>query len=275
MQSVRLNIYSRLKLKFLYYVRNISRKDIILYCVLIFFGFFSLYFMININQTNSLFDKNIQKLANPLLKEVMQKDYHRIHKNTLCSFEPTQFHLDIDEMLVELLKKKYDLYITCLTINQYPGTPMRMNGIEEVDSIFHNTDAIKCDTERRYQALKKRYKYKIQMMQMNKNTQLYNFYEQEDGRNHHIFLENIARYPNQLFGIKVDFNDFPVNTGKYWIIRYKNYYYLFLETNGLQGQNQDITQERHLIYKKLTLNELMKYDNGRYWEIIKKYNIKI
>jgi hypothetical protein len=152
---------------------------------------------------------------------------------------------------------------------------MRMNGDEKTNSVFNNSDAIKCDTERRYMSLKTRHKQKIEMMKTNKNTYLYNFYEKEDGRNHNIFLENLAKYPNQLFGIKTNLNHFPLNTSKYWIVKYDNYYYLFLESNGIQSQNQDKMQERYLIYKKLTLNELMHYDNGNYWKVIKEYNLKI
>jgi hypothetical protein len=150
-----------------------------------------------------------------------------------------------------------------------------MNGDETIDNVFNNKEAIKCDTERRYISLKTRYTQKMRMMNLNKDTYLYNFYENDNGRNHNIFIDNINKHPKQLFGIKVKLNNLPLNTGKYWIIKYDNYHYLFIESNGIQSQNQDNLQERYLIFKKLTLDELMNYDNGSYWKLIKEYNIKI
>lgn len=235
----------------------------------------SVFIMIYMKEVNYLFDKEIEKAANPLLKEIIQKDYYRIDKNTFCPFEPTQFHLDINSLLLELIKKKYDIGVSCLTVNEHPGTPMRMSGEDDVDSVFNNTDAIKCDTARRYDSLKTRHKQKTEMMNISKNVHLYNFYQNENGRNHNIFLDNVKKYQGQLLGIKVNLDSFPLNTGKYWIIKHGSYYYLFLESNGIQSQHQNKMQERYLIYKKLTLDQLRQYDSGSYWSVIKKYNISI
>ena len=88
-------------------------------------------------------------------------------------------------------------------------------------------------------------------------------------------FQNITKHKDTIFEIKM--NKLPeFSQGGSWIIKYKNYYYIFLETNGKEiGVNLNNRQERYLIFKKLTLNELMLYDNGSYWKLIKDYNIKI
>lgn len=235
---------------------------------------FSICVFLYLHRTNWFFDKKLEKMANPLLREVIKNGHYRIDKSIPCPFDPVQIHIGWNELMLILLKEQYDITMTVITANENPTTPMRLNGNEKVDNVFNNKEAIKCDTERRFEALKKRYKDKISIMNSTKKFRFYNLYRNEDCLNCNIFFENVKKYPDQLFAIKATaFTG--IADGRYWILKYKNYYYLMFETNGLQSHNIDQLKERYFIWEKLTLDELRAYDNGSYWELIKNYGLKI
>ncbi len=99
-------------------------------------------------------------------------------------------------------------------------------------------------------------------------------YRKTNCLNHETFIENTNKYKN-LFGIKAEDN-IGISNAAMSIIKKGNYYYMIFETNGKQaGVDLHLAEERYLAFKKLTLKQLMTFDNGSYWKLIKEYNIKI
>lgn len=237
-------------------------------------AFFLLIFLaiwLYLYQTNWFFDQKLKSLANPLLREILEEGYYRV-KSQLCPFETAQIYLDMSDIMGKIISNK-NINMYTISVYDCPNTPMRMNNNEENDQKFYNSNYIKCDTKRRFEAYKQQ-SIREKNLLMFDNYKYYMLYRKTDCLNFHTFEENLKKYPN-LISAKLT-NDLDITNGVVWIIKNGSYYYMFLETNGKQGgHNLDAEEERYLIFKKLTLNQLMHYDKSSYWKLIKDYNIKI
>lgn len=221
---------------------------------------------------NYYFDQIIFKYADRTLKRVMQ---HHIMEIRSRSMEPTYFHIDIDRMLVALLELGYhDLRIVNLTVNECPGNPMRMSDADFLDiDIYKN---ITIDRDERYTTLKVRRKLKMRLMELSQNVKLYHIYSRTDCPNHHIFKQNLELYRNQLISIPLAPEQILLPYGKYWFIRYHNFIYLGLETDGIQAHNlalQSDNVRRNLIWQKITLEQFREYEYGKYYDFLQSYRI--
>ncbi len=240
-------------------------------CLMVLFAIFlGIYFYLH--SINYFFDKKLERLANPLLKEVMRVEYYRIDKSEVCPMFGAQMNADIVQVL-QNLDLKSDV-VTTVAVNDCLSQVMRMNGDEKTDSAFNNKDAIKCNTEKGYAMLKQLSQSTKSMFEKSENFRFYSLYVKSDCLNHNISEQNFKKYPNQMFGTKVNtLTSLPV--GRFWIIKHGHYFYLIAQTNGLQGHIQNEAREQYLIFKKLTRDELMSYDNGSYGKLIREYGIKI
>ncbi len=235
-----------------------------------------LYFYLD--QTNYFFDKKLQQLANPLLKEVMQKREYRISKDNLDRTEGVQVSLDVYEILTKLTQDDTykNIVVAKFLFAEHPMTAMRFTGDSNIDKIFNNKKAIDRNTEKIYLLATQAFQYLKILLEKDKNFRAYSIYH--DSLNNctqcNILFENIKKYPDQLFAIKAHKITNFVNVNG-WIIKYNKYYYLTLITNISPNHDQGNIQEQYIFWKKLTLDQLMHYDNGSYWKLIKDYNIKI
>lgn len=226
-------------------------------------------------ETNYWFDKRLEKMANPLLQEIIEKGNYRIGKSKICPFEAVQICLDVDDLMAQLVNQK-GIIMTKILLYDFPSTALRMNGNPKNDRKFHNKEYIPCDTDRRYAGYVQLNQNLEKLGNGVKNFKYYSLYRKDDGLGHNIFIDNLEKYKNNLIGLHIKDDMVPVENGVAWIINYNGYYYIFLETNGKEaGHNLNQLQERQLVFKKFTKNELMHYDNGSYWKLIRDYNIKI
>ncbi|QED23469.1 hypothetical protein [Candidatus Deianiraea vastatrix] len=250
---------------------KITLKKFLIF-LLVFLSIISLY----LYRTNWFFDRKIHKLAKPLLRSVMESGHYRIAKDIPCKDNTTAtiFCMDINKLLLNLSQKGYNVMVSMLKVTELPSTPMRMSDNHHENEIFNNDKEITCDRERRFDWLKERHDNKLKLLKSNSNARFYLFFEKASGTNYNVLLDNVKKYQDQIFPIKLT-QAIPLNYGTYWIIKYKYYYYLAFETNGVSSHHQHKAGERHLIFKKLTLSELKNYDNGSYWKLIKEYNINI
>ncbi len=224
--------------------------------------------------TNYEFDKYIFENSPPLVKDVISKNYYRIDVDNECSMEPLLFNLNVSDILISLMKsKKYNIKVVEIIISSEPNGTLRMNNTE-LDNIFNNANEIKCNTAAKFIIYQKRHNQRIEMMNINPDFKIYNFYYSDQCTNYNVFLDNVSKYPNQIIPIKLN-NKMNIPHGRQWIVKYKNYYYIISEISTLQRHSLNHKEERYLIFKKLTLEQLMQYDNGSYWKLIKEYNIKI
>jgi hypothetical protein len=87
-------------------------------------------------------------------------------------------------------------------------------------------------------------------------------------------VKNAHKYQN----IKLikDENLDNINNVRVFIINYNKYYYFFSVVNiHTNAEDEKNPKDRHIIFKKLTKQELKEYDNGSYWKLIQDYNIQI
>ena len=172
-------------------------------------------------------------------------------------------------------------------IAEHPMTIMGFCGEDKIDNFFNDKKIITCNTEKTYNSAKRGYIQMNNLFKKNKNFKIYNiFYKQINlFPKSKYFFDNIKTYPNQLFGIKIEENKNIVKT-RGWIIKYGDYYYLesivninttynYLRANNDDDRNKYSQNkgERHIFWEKLTLEQLMYYDHGFYWNIIKQYGI--
>jgi hypothetical protein len=224
-----------------------------------------------IYQTNWFFDRKLYKLANPLLKEVMKVGYYRVDKNDKCSLLGAQLNEDMANLLLNL---NNNISSGTICVNECPSQAIRMNGKNSIDEIFNTKKAVTCKMEEGYPMLKKLSKLTRNMLDINSNFKIYNLYAKTDCVNYNIFTDNMSKYQNQIFAKQISTLD-GLYTGRTWFIKHRNYYYLIVHTNGLQGHTEHLDREHYLIFKKLTRSELINYESGYYWKVIKNYNIKI
>ncbi|MEN9782571.1 MAG: hypothetical protein RL208_724, partial [Pseudomonadota bacterium] len=165
-------LFKRIQIKIVDYKNNMIRKlkmMIIKITLLRFLTFIALFCsgtFVYLQQTNWFFDREMERLANPLLKDLMINNQYRIDKSDICPFTGMQMHLDINDLFIGLIKKGYNNKINIITISECPSMPMRMNGTN-LDNQINNPNVIKCDTERRFIAQKKRYKDENFILQSN------------------------------------------------------------------------------------------------------------
>lgn len=253
--------------------------DITLARMLIFLAVACLVTYVYLLQTNWFFDRELMKLSNPLLREVMETGKYRMDKNASCaSYEPMQLHYDTQDLLLKLIAKDDNITITALHINKCPRTALRMNGDMEIDSAFNMKDSYPCDLEKRFKGLVQVRAQIEEMLIKANNHRFYNIYTDDKCVNHNIFDENIAKYKNKVFGSKTI--SLPhVPTGQIWFWKKRNYYYLVIEANGQQAHSAYFKGkdpiERYFVFKKFTVKQLKKFDNGSYWRLITDYGIKI
>jgi len=277
-------LFKRIQIKIVDYKNNMIKKlkmIIIKITLLRFLTFVSLFcagVFVYLHQTNWFFDRKIERLANPLLREVMRVGYYRIDKNIPCkdNVSATIFCMNINELLLDLIRGGYNnINVSMIKVTKLVSTPMRMTFNRKENEIFNNDKEITCDRERRFEWLNERHDNKMRLINENKNARFYLFYENVGGTNYSQMLEKVKKYPEQIFHFHINNSKFYLNHGTYWIIKYNNYYYMMYETNGVSSHHQHEMGERYLIFKKLTLDQLMHYDNGSYWKLIKEYNIQI
>jgi hypothetical protein len=246
--------------------------------LILFAIFLSASILFYLNYTNYFFDRKLEKMANPLLKEVMKVGYYRINKQ-VCPKEALQMYYDM-ATLMSNFNGREDVVKTVIGINERPTTTLRITHNENIDKVFNTKKYIPCDSLRSflYEGYHMNNKFVISGIKDNVfgNFKYYAFYRSTNNcPNCDVFYDYLNKYPNQLFGIKI-INKLPVEDGEIWIMKHNRYYYIAIDTNVKQGgHNVDHIEERYLIFKKLTLEELMHYDNGSYWKLIKEYNIKI
>lgn len=234
----------------------------------------SMILYIYMQNINYLFDKNLKKLASPLLREIIENGHYRIDKNNTCPIEPAQMHPEMAELSLKLMKE-YDIKVAYIGFYQLPDVISCVNGEDEVDNAFNNPILMPCKTKERFALMKKESTLMRELLVTN-NAKYYILHIKTECTNINIFHQNLEKYNGKLIGIKVDDSKVPLKYGSFWILHHNDYYYLMLETNGRQtGVNLDQDSERYLIFKKLTLSELMTFDNGSYWKLIKEYGIKI
>ncbi len=245
-------------------------------------AFSIIIFSYYLNYVNYFFDKKLYSLASPLIKNLIKDGYSRISEDVACSFGVTQLNLDMYDLMLKITKtKRYrNLLATMFILGDRPLISMRLTGKDEIDNIFNNENIIMCDTKKSYNATKKQFSEAKELFLKNPNFRIYNlsYKSIKDCLHCNYFIENMKKYPHNLFGMQIKKPDGIQNT-RGWIIKYGNYYYLSYVTNiateNIQTNNPNIQQERHIFWKKLTENELINYDHGTYWKLIKNYNIKV
>jgi hypothetical protein len=247
---------------------NITPKRVVV-AVLSLITIFFLY----LKHIDYFFEKQLKKNSSIFLREIIETGYYRIPK-TACPFETYQFYRELYELALYVINNK-DIRITEIGLYDCPSTTMRMNGAEANDKKFYSQKFITCDVERRFKAYQYEYKIESNLLQYN-NFNIYSLYRKANCINHDTFIANVNKYKN-LFGIQIPDNaKLQLSNAAMFIIKNKNYYYLITETNGKQaGVDLHDAEERYLIFKKLTLEQLKTFDNGSYWKLIKEYNIRI
>lgn len=230
-------------------------------------------------QTNWFFDREMYRKSGSLLREVIKMKAYRIDKSIHCPIHAIRINIDSEKLITNLLSTMNDdIRITGIMINDCPSTALRMTGDLEVDSIFNNSKEIRCETQIRFGLIEEIHKLRFNSIKNYKNYKYHSFYSKKDCTNNNFFLDKVKQYPDRMFSHYLpDLKTIAVPFGQSWIIKYKNYYYLILERNGLSNDKQDThqNQERYLIFKKLSRTELMHFDNGSYWKLISEYGIKV
>lgn len=274
LETCKINLHN----KFIFiknFLCNLLKKMLIKITLKRFFTTIGIFFsciLIFLHQTNYFFDVKLKKLANPLLKEVMNVGYYKI-KPTECPKESYQIYVDIGSLMLHFKDKK-DVSMFYFTNFPCPPTPRRMSGIN--DPKILNESYIPCDTQNRIEGYKRQYEIENILLQ-SKNFSQFVFYKKElpECIGYDAYFENLAKYKDSLIAFKIADKDL-IEEGAFWVIKNKRYYYILLEQNGKQpvfNLKQEVL--RYIVFRKLTLSELMEYDKGVYWKLIKDYNIKM
>jgi hypothetical protein len=224
-----------------------------------------------LQQTNWFFDREMKRLAEPLLRQVMEVGSYRIPEAKKCPKETMQIDLDVNTLLEKIASDLKNA--TIISIQEMPFTSLRMNGDEKVDSVFNSDEIIKCDRENNYLAYRLQSDFYRNFF-LKRNFKFYNFFKKDDCLNCNIFFDNVKQFSPNLHPTKMNVDTIELHFGKHWIFKSQNYYYLIV-ANAAQSHNMNKAKERYLIFKKLTLEQLKTFDNGSYWNLIKEYNIKI
>ena len=238
----------------------------------IFIAIASVY--IYLNKTNYFFDRELYANASLQLKKMMKDDYRDLSINESCSFAIMQMNIDMYDLMDNLTKKKKykDLSVIIFMANQEPLISMRFSGDEKIDKQLNTNKLISCNTEKAYIESAKLFKKTEELLSRDKNFKIYNIYYNDI--NNCIgckeFIENTKKYPNQLFGIKIEKPKELNNRGLF--IKYGNYYYVLNVLNIISSLNQS---QQHVIWKKIHENEFMNYSRGKYFNMFDKNYITL
>ena len=233
-----------------------------------------------LTKINYWFDRDLYDNASPRLKNLIKDGSYTISETISCSFDVTQINLDMYEMIKKQNNIYKDLSVAIFIISDSPLISMRLTGNENIDNVFASKNFTICNTEKFYRAIKNHFYDAIYLFAINKNFKIYNLYYNniDSCLNCNYFIENTKKYPNNLFGEKI--NKLTKSDARGWIIRRGDYYYLLSMSNIISAEemkNNNLygKQERHIFWKKMTETELMSYKNCIYWNIIEKYGIKV
>lgn len=230
---------------------------------------------------NYFFDKDLYENASPLLQNLMIHGDYTISEDAICPFGITQLNLDMYEMVSKLTKKYKDLSVVMYLISDSPLISMRFTGDEKIDKVFKDLDLFTCNANKTYIYGQKQFANATELFKQNKNFKIYNMYYDAINtcQNCNYFLENIKKYPNNLFGDKISKTE-DSESYRGWIIKYNNYYYLLSMNNIISMKyannisNKQRKHKRYIVWKKLTEDRLKQYNSGEYYNMILRYNIR-
>jgi len=262
------------KLKVIKVVFVQHRNVVILLCLFCFGWLFYLY------RTNYFFEREVEKLMNPVTQNVVKNGHRTVYKKDICSTEGSRFITNILDISYYLItKKKTKVYV--LRYDDVDSWAMRMSGDDKKDERLNNLDIYKfyCNFDVVNQIFPGM-KYRLELNKKLFDTgyyNLHNFYYEEDYTNYDVLMENKKRYKNHWITYKIDPDKFPLHLGSYYIIKYRSYYY-FISAQcvyvNLNKKNEQLS-ECYYVYKKMDRNDLKTYDQGRLWNVLQRYNIKI
>jgi hypothetical protein len=185
------------------------------------------------------------------------------------------------DVIIKLSEKYKNLPVTMFIVGHAPLVSMRFTGDEKQDSIFKNKEFFICDAKKNYSNGIIQLNNAKLLFKINQNFRIYNLYYNSlktcIGCNN--FENNMQKYPNNLFGIKIN-KPMDIKNTRGVIIKYRDYYYMLsiynIMSSELSRQNGDISgkQERHILWKKMTESQLMKYSSGSYWKMISVNNMR-
>lgn len=188
-----------------------------------------------------------------------------------CPSESIDISSDLIESILKINDK--DIKITRVGHSECPSTQLRMIGDKNVDRLLFKSSNL-CDGDKRYNEYNKNYLFLEKLFSYDNSFKFYTIYKRDNCDNQKNLNLNINKYKDQIIAKTQNINEF-IPSVSFWILKHKSYFYIIGETNGLQGHMNHKAKESFLFYKKFKINELMLYDNGHYWNIITKYNIKI
>jgi hypothetical protein len=268
------NVNRILKSKFFKVVFVQNRNIVVLLCLLCFGCFCYLY------RTNYFFEREIEKLMNPIVKNVVNSGHRTLYKKDLCSNEIEKFLSNIHSISLYLTKqKKTNIY--AIEYGQIEAFVMRLTGDDKKDMLLNNMQEYKhyCNNHvanELFDLLKSRFPVRKKLFESGRFN-LYNFYYEDNYDNYDILQENKMKYKNHFFTKKVNPDTFPLHLGVYYIMKYRWYYY-FLSAQCVYvnlGKKDEHLSECYYVYKKMDRNNLKVYDQGRLWNVLQRYGIKI
>jgi hypothetical protein len=231
--------------------------------------------LVYLNDTNYWFDRKIERLAELFLRNLIHQGTYRIPPDEPCSFSGCQVSIDTHELIIKLNDLYKNINIVEVFLGDCPIRIMRYNGDSKHDEIFNNVKETACNTNEAHIATVKTFHDVVKIFSTNKNFKIYSIHRNpEQCTGYDAFLQNQERYRENFVGMKVIESD-KMSNMKALIFKYKKYYYLISSENVVHAHIKPRDHERRLFFKKFTPSQLMTYDNGSYWRLITKYNIKI
>lgn len=227
---------------------------------------------------NYFFDRDLKKLASPFLRQIIGDGDHRSPENKPCFHEGRQAHIAVYDVLINLSKKSNykNIIASSVTVGKNPSILFKMTGNEKEDIVFKDQKYIACDTDVSYEDLVTMFNKMKTLLSVNNKYFEYSFHYNAIDKNCFRcdkISKNIEPYSTNFVVRKINK---PEDTSgvEFWIISYRRYYYFMTLTNLVPNSINEY-KENHIIWKKMTLSQLMRYDNGLYWKLIKENNINI
>ena len=278
-----------LKLKKLFsFIRKASKKKAKQTIVqkLILFGIFIIVIItisaLYLYHTNYFFDRILYKKASPIIQEIMTTGHYHALESNACPTKIMQITEDMYGLILDLVKDKrfQKLPITGFVVSDGPLSETKMTGDQEIDGVFGGVRV--CENFNRYKKIVNFFNHMKEIFKLNPNAKIYTLYYEDLSKllNSDHFLENVTRYPNQLFSIKIE-KPHDINNVKGWVIKKGRYYYVvtflnIITTNQILTTKNPIKKtDRQVFWQKLTKDQLIKYENGFYWRLIKTYHIDV
>lgn len=213
------------------------------------------------------------------IKKLIEEKTISIYRDEASEEErilPISSFLESNSAFMSLRRIKYNVNYTCITIEPCPSTTLRMNGTKNDEVIYNIT---KQDKNKRKQLVKHRYQHDIESIKQF-DAKFYNVYTNlKQCPNYKLYLKNKKLYPNNIFSITS--KTLPIKNGKYFIYTHKrfifpNLYYIIYEKGGVQTHRLGIDKTTTIVgYVKLNKIQLMNFDKGRLWKLIKDNKIII